>query len=129
MKEKDDLNPKPDGHSPIEAIRNIIFGDQEKSLNHKLDEIFKKLDTITLELSDKINEVQERQDKERKQLSQKITKIQTIIEDNEKDTAEKLEHIEYSIHHTQSDLDSKKLNRSGLADQLENLVNYLRAEK
>jgi flagellar motility protein MotE (MotC chaperone) len=129
MKDKENIKPKSDGHSPIEAIRSIIFGDQEKTLNQKLDEIGKNLHNLSLELADKLNELQHQQDKDRKQFSQKIAKIQTIIEDNAKSTEEKLKLVDSTIRHGQNELDSKKLNRTALADQLETLVNYLRNNK
>lgn len=119
MKEEETLKTKQDGNSPIEAIRHIIFGDQEKTLNSKLNEIYKNLDSISQDLSAKFNELQQQQDKDRKQFSQKISKIQALIEDNEKSNDQKLQKSE-------SELDSKKLNRSSLADQLEKLANYLR---
>ena len=129
MSDKENLKPKPDGHSPIEAIRSIIFGDQEKTLNEKLEEIDKNLHNLSLELAEKFNEMQHQQEKDRKQFSQKFAKIQTIIEDNAKGTEEKLRLVDSSIRHGQSELDSKKLKRTALAEQLETLVNYLRNNK
>ena len=118
MKEEN-LKSKSDGNSPIEAIRHIIFGDQEKTLNYKFDEIYKNLDVLSQDLFAKISELQQQQDKDRKQFSQKISKIQTLIEENEKNSDQKLQQ-------SQSELNSKKLNRAALADQLEKLAKFLR---
>lgn len=126
MKKDENLKLKSESNNPIEAIRSIIFGDQEKTFNHKLNDIYKHLETLSQELAAKFTELQQQQDKDRKEFSQKNKDIQILIEENKKSTDQKLKQISNTIQENQSELNSKKLNSAVLADQLENLVKFLR---
>lgn len=104
---KQEAQPKAtaiNADSKIDAIKQLIFGDNMAEYSHEFDTLKKELETRRQELSDFIDDT-------RKELMSAIDNLGT-------DVNIRISDLEESLNHKSDTLEAKKVNKSELGDLL-----------
>ena len=125
MSTRDDNDNATENSRPIEAIRNIIFGEQEKTFAKK----FTKLEQLLEKQSTDVSQRLDRLDTQIEELSQQLLHFQKDVEKNESSLEKKIDLVRAELKKNRDELDQTKVNRLNLAEQLETIVNSLKNNK
>lgn len=119
-----------ESHSqPIDAIRSIIFGEQEKFFNEKLNRIEKKIEDMNANLLSKIDEVKIGLENEQKNLVDKIYQMQNLLNDKESGISDRIAGLNEELKQWIQDLEAKKLDRESLANQFQALSDFIKTNQ
>lgn len=116
MAKKDQLKDQPIqdiSNSKIEAIKNLIFGENIQEYNHEFE-------TLKAEIAARRKELMEYVDDTRKELMMSIDTLST-------DVNIRISDLEEALNDKTETLDHKKVNRSDLGDLLIRLGENIKA--
>ncbi|RMB63433.1 fructose 1,6-bisphosphatase [Dokdonia sinensis] len=100
-------------NSKIEAIKNLIFGENIQEYNHEFD-------TLKTDIANKREELMEYVDDARKE-------IMTAVDNLSTDVNIRISDLEQALHDKAQDLDNRKVSRDSLGDMLIRLGENIKA--
>lgn len=116
---------KPPGTAELEAIRSIIFGEQEKYFNQRILELEEQIKKLQKELSKKYEGLNQRLDQETQHLTEQLTLLKNHLEGRGQSLEQKLKNVNNQFEKRVSELDEKKVDREWMAQTLSEMVKIL----
>ncbi len=117
MAKKDKAQDQPiaenAANSKIEAIKNLIFGENIQEYNHEFD-------TLKADIANKREELMEYVDDARKEIMAAVDNLST-------DVNIRISDLEQALHDKAQDLDDRKVSRDSLGDMLIRLGENIKA--
>lgn len=118
---------RPDqGQAAVEAIRSIIFGEQEKFYQEKFQHLEKQLEKLKTDFTTRLKELSDRISADRKEFSSVLEQLKATLDNTDKHLEEKLSEARRYLEARLKELEEKKANRTSLASQLEKLAEYFK---
>jgi len=119
---------KQAGTAEIEAIRSIIFGDQEKYFTQKILELDEQLKKLQKELTKKFEGLTLRLEKETHELSEQLSSLKEQVEGREQSLEQNVKDVNSHLENWVKELEDKKIDRDLLAQQLNDLAKILHSK-
>ena len=126
MPDNQDMPPKAPTDGAVDAIRNIIFGEQEKLFQKKIELLEKQIDDLHKKYESKLDELTRQLGREREEYLQQMTEITRNLQTQEKGVDSIINSLKDSIEKKISQLEQKKANHASLAKQFEKLSDYFK---
>lgn len=118
---------KPPGTAEIEAIRSIIFGEQEKYFNQKILELEEQIKKLQKELNKKCEGLNQRLDQETRHITEQLSLLKEQSEGRGQSVEQKLKNINNHLDKRVGELEEKKVDREWLANTLGEMVKLLQS--
>ena len=114
------------GQAAVEAIRSIIFGEQEKFYQQKFQHLEKQLEQVKTDFSARLKKLSDKITADHKEFSSVLEQLKATLEGTDKQLGEKLSEARRYLEARLKELEEKKANRTSLASQLEKLAEYFK---
>ena len=109
---------KQPGTAEIEAIRSIIFGEQEKYFSQKIQELEEQIKKLQKEFSKRFDDLTNRASREKNEQADKLSTVRAQLDDRNKDLEQKINNLLERLEKGITELQQKKIDGEFLSHQL-----------